>query len=351
MVLAGMGGTEQSIKLKVMLIYNITWIKNKMNIIKDLTVYFHLPIITYNKEKINVKSIVTFMAISHKNNNDKTNKTRENIIGALINQKIPDDYFVVQKWKNLKKSLDVYLQKLFENTPYENIKCLQKGGRKHNFDFEITANYSTEKNTKTFNVEFKFNTSSVQTAPQFVSPMRPSQYMSHSYEEYYYDRFLTQLANFSGFSMPDKKEYMSQIHSPTPKCMKKYQDLYYEGCAKSSKYSGNTRAVCFYELSKRVSAESIRQFIELTELNIELLTTYLQSTQENKIYMLYYDNSFIIQKIHHNDHILTNYIKNVDKYRFECLTAGGNTIQLLLRWKNGNGIAFPSFQLSVSSST
>lgn len=52
---------------------------------------------TYNKEIINIKSINAFN-ISSRSTNDKNNKTREHIIGALINNKVPENYFALAKW-------------------------------------------------------------------------------------------------------------------------------------------------------------------------------------------------------------------------------------------------------------
>ena len=76
-----------------------------------------------------------------------------------------------------------------------------------------------------FNIELKFNASSIDETPQFVSPMKPSQYMSKSYEEYFYDKYLILLSLVSGIDFPSKEEYLRQVHSTNPSCMKKYQDF------------------------------------------------------------------------------------------------------------------------------
>ena len=39
-------------------------------------------------------------------------------------------------------------------------------------------------------------------------------------------------------------------------------------------------------------------------------------------------------------------VKNPAKSRYDCVTQSGKKIRVLLRWKNGNGIAFPAFQIS-----
>ena len=63
-----------------------------------------------------------------------------------------------------------------------------------------------------------------------------------------------------------------------PKCMTTYQELYYAGCNTSSKFTNNDNNIKFYNMAKKLSNESIKSFINKTELNIELLSTYLHTT-------------------------------------------------------------------------
>jgi len=35
------------------------------------------------------------------------------------------------------------------------------------------------------------------------------------------------------------------------------------------------------------------------------------------------------------------------KNYYECKTESGYKLKVLLRWKNGNGIAYPAFQISI----
>ena len=128
--------------------------------------------------------------------------------------------------------------------------------------------------------------------------------------------------------------------------MKNYQELYYNGCKQSSKFTNKDQDIKFYNLAKELSNESIKSFITNTELNIDLLSNYLYNTQKNKIYMLYINNIFILQKIDIDDYKIDKVVKNPNKYRYECVSKNGKKINILLRWKNGNGIAFPAFQIS-----
>ena len=184
---------------------------------------------TYNKEQITIDSISAF-DLSAKGLNDKNNKTRENIIGSIINSKVPVEFYEIPRWLQLKTSIHNYITELDKN-PFDKIECKHKGGRKFNFDFNIIF-YSEDLGTepRVYNIELKFNASAIDEAPQFVSPMKPSQYLSSSYEDYYYKNYLPRLSTMGNLSTPSKETYMAQIHTNKPKCIKDFQEIYYKTC-------------------------------------------------------------------------------------------------------------------------
>ena len=198
----------------------------------------NLSCINYNNEQITYNSINSFNKTERKKNYS-SNKIRENIIGVIINNKIPEDYYkYLPRWNIMRENIKVYITELF-NTKYENIyiktiECIHKGGRKFNYDFNIIINTNIS-----FNVEFKFNCNRLDNIPQFVSPMKPSQYFSESYEEYYYDNYLCKLFKLYNLIIPDKTKYLNSIHSPKPKCIEESQKKYYNGCKQSSKFTNN----------------------------------------------------------------------------------------------------------------
>jgi hypothetical protein len=59
---------------------------------------------------------------------------------------------------------------------------------------------------------------------------------------------------------------------------------------------------------------------------------------------MYKNNRFYKQNVNMDDYELVSYEKQ--KNRFVATSKTGNKIKILLRWKNGNGIAFPAFQIS-----
>ena len=290
----------------------------KHNIKKYMSTLKQLPIFEYNKIILSYPTINSFL-ISEKKINDENNKLRENIVGAIINDKIPQEYYLYSnRWKYMKNNIFNYINCLAKehtnnNITIDKVICNHKGGRNSNFDFIITIN-----DKYNFNVELKFNASSISEAPQFVSPMKPSQYLSSSYEEYYYDNYIHILADYGKLIIPSKDKYLIQIHSTEPECIKAYQEKYYFGCKSSSKYTGKEEDIGFYLKAKKLSEESIVNFIK--------------------------NNEFHKQIVNMDDYELISYTK--EKNRFVATSKTGHKIKILLRWKNGNGIAFPAFQIS-----
>jgi hypothetical protein len=301
----------------------------------------NLPIVLYNKEILNYNSINKFEK-SSKYYNDSYNKTRENIIGAIINKKINYLYYKKSnRWNKLYNNINNFLKFLINDIIYDNIIVKQIGGRKYNYDMKFILYYKT-KIIKEYNIEFKFNCNKITNLPQFVSPSKPSFFLSSSYEEYFYDKYLSYIT--SDLDKPEKDLYIKSINSSNPKFMLKYKDRYDNGCKRNKKFTFNKDDIEFYELCNNISKKSIIEFIKNNELDINKLSKYLIDTQKDKIYMLYYDNNFIIEKIDINDYNIISVCKN--KNRYDCITSNGKKINVLLRWKNGNGIAYPAFQIS-----
>ena len=195
-------------------------------------------------------------------------------------------------------------------------------------------------------LEFKYNVSCVNDTPQFVSPMKPSQYLESSYEKYYYNNYFIKLAYDYNLPLPTEEEYMKYVHSTNPACLKNHQEKYYRGCKNSSKYSGEENDIKFYEISKKTSRDSIMNFISKYDIDKDKLTKYLLDTQKNKFYMLYKDGKLYLETINLNDYIITEITKDPEKNRYIAKTKSDRNLKILMRWKNGNGIAFPSFQIS-----
>ena len=294
----------------------------------------------YNNQYISFRDIRSF-TVSTRKENDTNNKKRESIIGAIVNNIVPIDYFTYSyRWLNLKTQLDCYIKTIYGLQP-KTLSCIHKAGRVNHYDFKLV-----DGEKKAFNIEFKFNTISIEKTPQFVSPVNITEYLETSYIEFYYKNYLGSLLDTYGFKQPPLETYIEEIQTPNPTCMLEAQTKYYRGCKNSSKYSGDTSDIEFYKKSKEIAKASIVDFISNSGLKLDVLSNYLVKTQGEKHYMLYKSGKLYYQKVDSRDYRLVSYMKEPRKQRYIATTDSGKKIKILLRWKNGNGIAFPAFQIS-----
>jgi len=294
------------------------------------------PTLRSDMTPIELDDILVFTTISAREKNDETNKKRERIICGIINKQIPEHYYQQSEdWGKIRQCVWDYVRSLASDTTIETVECKLRAGRGCHYDFTVIINEAL-----TYNIELKYN-----NVPQFVSPMNPSQYMNLSYEEFYYDNYLPKLLILGEFEMPDKETYLQKIHSPNPECVEHIQRKYYVGCKKDKHYSGIPEDIAFYEKAISLSKTSISMFIENAELNLLKLSDYLLETQRGKIIMFFKNGAFTKEIVNEKEYTLVSYIKDPAKSRFVATTETGKYLNILLRWKNGNGIAYPAFQI------
>jgi len=300
--------------------------------------------------------VLTHHAAADRGQNHENNTIREAIICAIINGHVPAPYYLTERWRALKNAVDGFLVECGGND-YSRVKCIPKGGRGHHYDFSVVFTYCDATTgittTKTFNVEFKFNAAKVSDAPQFVSPMKPSQYfLSGNYEESFYDKYMAKIAAAAGCVAPDRAEWLKQIHGDKPACVKELKDRYRAGSRKF-RSTGLASDIAFHDLCSTLSKESISTFIVEHELDTSKLSDYLIKSQDKKLYMLFQPAAvsggaptITLQSVDPADYTIASCKKNPELSRYDCITQSGKKMEVLLRWKNGNGIAFPAFQIS-----
>jgi len=291
-------------------------------------------------------SFITYFETENgdRSDNDKHNKIREEIIQAM--PYIDEDYFNDPKfgtsWRQIKTSFDLNMAEICPS--YSSYKIKHKAGRNYNYDFAVSFFDSNKSLIKEVKLEFKFNAASIDETPQFVSPMKPSQYLSQSFEEYYYFNYLVPLLNKFSLPVPDLEIYLKQVHGDKPKCLTEAQTLYYQGCKTSSRFTGDENALAFYKACNESSSSCIEKFIQETDLDTEKLNQYLFQSQDDKIYLLYKNGNFNLQYTNPDDYAIQSYEKQSNRYF--ATTKSNKKVKILLRWKNGNGIAYPAFQIS-----
>ena len=262
-----------------------------------------------------------------------------------MNNEVPEECILYDPfWTEISKQLQKCVKDIVASIEFDpgpnKITFKKAAGRGKHHDFELLCDGKV-----VINIEFKYGATCVTDTPQFVSPMKPSQYMSRSFEEDFYDE-LPKI--FEDQNIPDKPTWMSQIHGNMPKCMKQVQDKYYAGCKASSKFTNEIDDIVFYERCKLISDESIETFLSRDDVTLcsERLSKYFIDTQE-KTYIMYKDGEFSFKHISPDEFIIESWKKEPENHRFVATTKTGRTLRILLRWKNGNGIAFPAFQISL----
>lgn len=285
-----------------------------------------LPTIKYNKDCLEFNSIKTFYRCSKRNDNDSDNKIRENILGAIINQKVPEQYYSYSpSWRSIRDGVSNFISKLLPDKEIKSISCWHKGGRKYCYDLELHIN------DKIFYIEFKFNVTKVDECPQFSSPSKPSNFLDTNFEKYFYDNYLHKISEFGTLPMPDKNIYLETINNNKVECMKTYK----------TKYNTDTK---FREHCSKIDKKAIKEFINSATLDVESLSEYLLQKQKNKIYMCFKDGQFYKDTIDDSNFIITNLVKKTPN-SFICNTKNNINLEIRLRFKNGLGLQFPAFQI------
>lgn len=283
---------------------------------------------------VSISDISTFFVSNLRGQNDAMNEKREKIIYMIMTDKVNPDWYVEDaRWDNITNKLKSCL--------YGCRVLTRKGGRKYNYDYDI------EMNGKLCKMEFKYNAESIKACPQWVSPMKPSQYLSRCYEDHHYDSYMFQILKLFNFNstVPTREEYRKKVHSPT--YLKDVQDMYYLGCKESkSKYTGKEEDIVRYQEASRLANDSIQTFIQIADLNVEKLNEYLIQSQANKIYLIYHDGMFRLEERDTRDYAIEPSSIQKTHNAYEGVTVSGIKIKILLRWKNGKGIAYPAFQIS-----
>ena len=270
--------------------------------------------------------IAAFFEISTRDNNDEYNKKRESIIGSLINNEIPGEYYQKDKrWKSIKKSLFDSIYTSFGISSSDTIKFIAKAGRKNNYDFDLQINGLKHK------MEFKYNICTINEAPQFVSLPKPSQYFDACFEKYFYDNFLNKIAESGNLEMMDEDIYTTTNCNNKVKCLKKFKELY-------------DTDPKFKNICKKHDKEGIKKYLLESSLKLETLSNKLIDTQKNKKYICFKDGKFNIKGVDSNQYRLKEVIKK-NNTNVICKTESGINLEIRLRFKNGCGLQFPALQI------
>lgn len=288
-----------------------------------------------NVNGLNIESISVFSRKSVRAENGIVNVIREKIICSVVNNKIPEEWYIrSNKWRTFRYELFNFIYLVQPKTNIKTLECRPFSGARHrSLDFTIIIN-----DAQSININFKFNIQKVSGAPQIIAATRPSRFLiaGHSFEDFYYTYFFDKLINKATslgikYEKPSRQEYLKSIHSTSPSMMLELQKVYYRGCPQSSKYvPGDLVATQFYQFSNNLSKSFIRAFVKETELDLEAFQKYLLESQgDNKIYALYKEGRFYKDCLLLDDIIPVNYVKS--KTGYICFSSSRRVSTMVLR--------------------
>jgi hypothetical protein len=279
-----------------------------------------------------------------KQNNDKNNKVREEILTNILD--ISDEQFetasssLSKKWIHLKTSWKETLTNIAEKS-FDTINVKKLGGRNYNYDFRIQYFKSGEKIQET-NAEFKFNASSLKDLPQILSLTQQSakNILPTSYAEYYYKYYLDQfIGNNESLKAlkPKESEYLKYVSDV------KYSQKFFEKLINRQKTAPSVERT-------KIVHESIKQYLDMyrNTVNLEELSRKLQETQGNKTFLLWSPKSkqFFVEKIDKDD-LKIKTVVGVKNNNSIIVESKSEKIRysILIRWANTLGVANPTLTI------
>jgi len=265
--------------------------------------------------------------------NDASNKTREKILLDGYNGKTSEMFADPTYGEDWRRIADLFASALAELGGEGQVTVKAKGGRGFNYDFEVTRGDLKHK------VEFKFGGTSVQTIPEFFNPAANKPFHDRLYADFFYDNYLPDIAGLYGLAPPPKNEYLKEIHKNKSN-HKFFVDFRVAEAAQPERYAEKSKA----------TAASITAYLEAVKDTTKLaaLTSEFMRSQKDKRFLLFNAGKFHHDRI--SDAELT--AKSVVGVRNGNLLViqsaePGTTHEMLLRWKNHLGVAFPAWQISM----
>ena len=276
-----------------------------------------------NKRKLNLEfdDISVFFKKYTKNENDKTNKIREELIENLVNNKIPKTWYSSPEWFKVKLRLNEFIKNFKDIGKYK--ECIRKSGRKYNYDFLFIFEKEEVK------IEFKNGVSSITEYPEILSVSSNKFVSGLTYAERFYDFYLSSLTNEE---LPTKDFYLKNI------------------------YKNKVNHPFFIHLKevdnfKITVDESIDDYlVNYLEIDYAVLISKIKESQSNKKFMLWDDEQFHLDYISEDEFDIIpekTLKKGKNGYNTVILTNKNKTVEyhMLLRWKNHAGVLFPAWQI------
>jgi len=293
-------------------------------------------------ERMSVSDIETFFSKSTRNDNDSTNKIRENVLKLICDP--PKEYLDNEEfgkyWRLVQEEWNDALKKIAEETAiptYTSTKIKMRGGRGFNYDADVMY-YNGSTLVANRKIEFKNGGSCIGDQPQFLSLQAKIGLFAETYDNFWYENYLDKyIACDSSITEPKPSlaVYLKNVTSTKYTITPFFAQL-------------KARELFFQKEKNAVVNASITDYLTKhgKTLDIKSFSEKVKATQTEKIYLLWCDGKFCSDKL--SDEEMTNMKYHSIKNGNVLEVKAGNTIYgLLLRWRNHKGILNPAWQISM----
>jgi hypothetical protein len=287
---------------------------------------------------VTLSDITTFFNNSTRANNDATNKTREKVLSLLYNipQEYLEDVAYGKQWQLLKKEWDKAIVQLSQELNYTTIKINLKGGRTYNYDIELDY-YMNDTKISTIKLEFKYGSARINNLPQILSLQAKYDLFPKTYDEFYYEQYIDSYINCDP-SITEPKPLLQEYKKLVTNI--KCPNLFFQQLKERDQHFKKEKIA----VVNRSITDYLTQYSHT--INLEKIYEKIKSSQSDKTYLLWSNNTFHIDKTQYNDTMDFEYhgIKNGNVLQIKSKNI---IYEMLLRWRNHKGILNPAWQISI----
>jgi hypothetical protein len=272
--------------------------------------------------------------------NDNLNKRREDILSILYNP--PFEFLSDPYWLEMSTKWREFLRTIYSGQ-YDDVKIKKMGGRKYNYDIEIT--FLLEGNPVfLIKAEFKHNAKTINELPEYFSPAANKPYFDVNYGDFFYENYIDRICSLSETAKtlkPTKAQYIKVLYQNEYKKNPFFSCLYGEEANKE-----------FFKGKQELVRASIKEYLTryLPTLKFDVLSKDIRDRQNGKVFIMWDLKQFRWDTIRENEMNIVSATEIKNDNTIVAVSEGGTEHRMLLRWKNHLGVLYPAWQISLRRS-
>lgn len=284
--------------------------------------------------RVNSSDITTFFTTSSRNDNDATNKKRENVLASLLT--VPPDYMTDpthgEQWRAVRDDW-IRVLKTFTPDPEKEATTKLMGGRKYNYDIDLFIKTNSNKHK----IEFKYGGSKITELPQFLSLQAKAPLFPLTFPQFYYEKYIDQyLACDDGLTAPKPElaQYLDMVTKVNYDVNPFFAQLKErENVNKAQK--------------DKIVNDGITDYLNQygNKIDLAAFTDKVKETQHDKVYIMWSSGKFNVDQLETENLNFEFYqIRNGNLLEVK---SGDLICSMLLRWRNHKGVLNPAWQISL----